>query len=123
MTPRASAPRPITRRPESRPPAPPTGRVRVLAALLPWKHQLRPRSADILATLEWTDLYAMDGRRLAAEVAARLARPECRRHLVGVFSPSDRVGDPAGDRHAAEGLQPLWRPPVGAPADEGRAAR
>jgi hypothetical protein len=95
--------------------------LRIKASLRGYLHQLKPGAADLLA-LEWSDLWAeRDGRRLADEVLARLARPECRRHLVSVFSPSDRV-DPPGDRHAAEDLQPLWRPPVGAPADEGRAA-
>jgi hypothetical protein len=110
MTPRASTPRPIRRAPAARPPDLPAGMLRILTALRGYLHQLKPGAADLLA-LAWSDLWAeRDGRRLAEEVLARLARPESARHLmIPPFDPRDSVGDSPAP--ASSPVVPLWSPP------------
>src|SRR4051794_26026683 len=98
-------PRPIRRTPT---PSIPPGARRVLDALRPFRHQLRPGAAEVLAISAWSDLHPVtDGRRLADEVVARLARPACRRPLIAPFDRTDRVGDPP----SAAPVVPLWSPP------------
>jgi hypothetical protein len=116
MTPRTTAPRPIRRAPEPREPSVPPGVSRLQSALRGWRHVLTPSAYRTLPLL-WSDLHAVrDAGHLDDLVARRLAEPSARRWLIEPFDARNRVGDPAGARHAAEGLQPLWRPPVGAPA-------
>jgi hypothetical protein len=108
MTPRTTALRPIRRTPT---PSIPPGARRVLDALRPFRHQLRPGAAEVLAFASWADLHPVtDDRRLADEVAARLARPASARHLmVSPFDPRDSVGDPPAP--ASPPVVPLWSPP------------
>lgn len=123
MTPHVqSTPRPIRRAPE---PYIPPGPRRVLDALRPWRHIMKPGSCEVLAFSQWADLQTLaDPRRLDEEVTARLAHPESRRWLVEPFSARDRVssgepmGGPPGDRHGPS-LTALWMPP--ARADGGPA--
>jgi hypothetical protein len=97
MIPRPPTPRPITRPRAARPPHLPAGPARLMAALRPYVHQLRPGSAAVLASVAWRDLHDVRGAGpLEALVCSRLALPENRRHLVGPFDPRDRVGPPPG---------------------------
>lgn len=121
MTPKASTARPIRRAPEPREPYLPPGAARLRSALRVYRHQLRAGGLETLACALWSDLWDARPDRLDAIIRERLAMPSHARFLVAGFDPHDRV-DPPGDRPAAEGWQPLWRPPVGAAADEGRAA-
>ena len=92
MPPRTSTARPTARPPSPRPRYIPAGPGRVLTAIRPWRHLLRPGAAEVLAFLEWQDLTVeRDERRLEEEVARRLARPETRRLLIEPFDIRSRV--------------------------------
>lgn len=119
MTPQTT-PRPIRRAPEPRTPYVPPDVARVLMAIRPWRHVLRPGMAELLAISIWADLQAMtDLRRLADEVQARLMRQESRRFLIGPISSRDRLGDVADEPRA--NYSALWMPAAGAPRTaEGR---
>ena len=107
MTPRTTDPRPIRRAPASRDPALPAGTARILAALRPWRHQLKPGSGLVLATIDLADLHDVrDAGLLEDLVGRRLALPENRRHLVGPFDVRDRAGG-----SPASSPVPLWSPP------------
>jgi len=114
MTPHVeSTPRPIRRAPEPRAPYVPPGAARVLDALRPWRHLMKPGSCEVLAFSLWADLQALaDLRRLDEEIVARLSRLENRKHLIQPFSFRDRVGDPPDERHGPR-MTALWMPPAG----------
>ncbi len=113
MTPRVhEAPRPIRRAPEPRTPYVPPGARRVLDALRPWRHLMKPGASEVLAFSQWADLQALaDLRRLDDEVEARLMKAENRRFLVGPISHRDRVGDPPDDRRGPS-YSALYMPPA-----------
>src|SRR4051794_3045858 len=111
MTSRPSTPRPIRRAAAPREPHVPAGVRRVLDALKPWRHLMKPGSAELLAISQWADLQALnDLRRLDEEVLARIMKAESRRWLIAPASPRDRVGELPGDRPGR--LTALYRPPT-----------